>query len=233
MQKQQLRCEALFVLPGWSVELGVGMLNLLKWLPVSLALVSSGCMGFYGTRSTYGGSGSGVAVNGAEVSMQVKPEGTSGGSYALSAMVVGVGVANLDGPFRWRIEAEGREGVHQALYVTRIRTKTSVTKRDEVYPDKWLGEKIPFTKKQSYPDGVVKAVFEIPGRLEVKPKEDGTLEVLADVTIQAKGRRVGKTVKFLLDPASKDDREVIFLPAEIVSSIGKPVSEWEEEGWDE
>ena len=112
-------------------------------------------MGFYGTRSTYGGSGSGADVNGAEVSMQVKPEGTSGGSYAVSAMVVGVGVANLDGPFRWRIEAEGKEGVHEALYVTRIRTKTSVTKRDEVYPDKWLGEKIPFAKKQSYPDGVV------------------------------------------------------------------------------
>ncbi|MDP4624147.1 MAG: hypothetical protein NWT08_03300 [Akkermansiaceae bacterium] len=67
----------------------------------------------------------------------------------------------------------------------------------------------------------------------MKPKEDGALEVLVDVTIQANGRRVGKTVKFSLDPASKDDREVIFLPAEIVSSVGKPMSEWEEEGWDE
>lgn len=209
------------------------MLKLLKWLPVSLVLMTSGCMGFYGTRSTYGGSSSGADVNGAVVSMQVKPEGTSGGSYALSAMVVGVGVANLDGPFRWRIEAEGKEGVHEALYVTRIRTKTSVTKRDEIYPERWLGEKIPFSKKQSYSDGVVKAVFEIPGRLAVKPKEDGALEVLADVTIQANGKRVGKRVKFLLDPATKADREVIFLPAEIVSSIGKPMSEWEEEGWDE
>lgn len=209
------------------------MLILLRWISVSLVLLTSGCVGFYGTRSTYGGSGSGVVVNGADVSMQVKPEGTSGGSYALSAMVVGVGVANLDGPFRWRIEAKGKEGVHEALYVTRIRTKTSVTKRDEVYPERWLGEKIPFTKKQSYQAGVVKAVFEIPGRLEVKPKEDGALEVLADVTIQANGKRVGKRVKFLLDPTSKDDREVIFLPAEIVSSIGKPISEWEEEGWDD
>ncbi|MEP2775974.1 MAG: hypothetical protein ABJQ29_14040 [Luteolibacter sp.] len=209
------------------------MVYFLKWLPVSCVLWASGCVGFYGTRSTYGAAVEGVEVNGARITMQVKPEGTSGGSYALTAMVVGVGVANLDGPFRWRIEAEGKEGVHEALYVTRIRTKTSVTKRDEVYPDKWLGEKIPFSKKQSYPAGVVKAVFEIPGRLEVKPKEDGALEVLADVTVLANGRRAGSTVKFRLDPASKDDREVIFLPAEIVSSIGKPMSEWEEEGWDE
>lgn len=220
-------------MPGCHVQLDKRMTTLLNYLLVFFVLVTSGCIGFYGKRSTYGGSGSAVAVNGAEVSMQVKPEGTSGGSYALSAMVVGVGVANLDGPFRWRIEAEGREGIHEALYVTRIRTKTLLTKRDELYPDRWLGDKIPFSKKQSYPDGVVKAVFEIPGRLEVKPKEDGALEVLADVTIQARGKRVGKTVKFLLDPASKDDREVIFLPAEIVSSIGKPMSEWEEEGWDE
>ena len=200
---------------------------------MAIALVCPGCMSFYGTRSTYGGSGEGVKVNGADVSMQVKPEGTSGGSYVLSAMVVGVGKANLDGPFRWRIEAEGKEGVHEALFVTRIRTKTSVTKRDEVYPDKWLGDRIAFKRKKAYPEGVVKAVFEIPGQLKVKPKEDGKLEVLADVTIQANGRRVGKRVKFLLDPTSKNDREVIFLPAEIVSSIGKPMSEWEEKGWDE
>lgn len=205
----------------------------MKWLPLSVVLVMSGCVGLYGTRSTYGSNNSAAEVNGAAVSMQVKPEGTSGGSYALSAMVVGVGVANLDGPFRWRIEAEGKEGVHEALWVTRIRTKTAVTKRDEFYPAKWLGDKIPFSKKKSYPEGVVKAVFEIPGQLVVKPKEDGALEVLADVTVLANGKRVGKRVKFLLDPTSKDDREMIFLPAEIVSSIGKPVSEWDEEGWDE
>ena len=99
----------------------------MKWMGVLvLALLGSGCVGFYGTRSTYGGQG-GAEVNGAVVSMAVKPEGTSGGSYAVTAMVVGVAVANLDGPFRWRIEAEGKEGVHEALYVQRLRTVTALS----------------------------------------------------------------------------------------------------------
>jgi len=197
---------------------------------LSLAFIQTGCVGFYGKRSTYAGRG--AEVNGAQVSMSVKPEGTSGGSYALSAMVVGVAVANLDGPFSWRIEAEGEEGVHQAMYVQRLRTVTSITKRDEWFPAKWLGDKVPFAMKKSYAPGVVKAVFDVPGFLAVKPKEDGALEVYADVIIEANGRKEQKVVKFRLDPAEKKESETIFLPAEIVTSIGKPVSEWEEKGWD-
>jgi hypothetical protein len=202
----------------------------LPLLLLSVALIQTGCVGFYGKRSTYAGRG--AEVNGAQVSMSVKPEGTSGGSYALSAMVVGVAVANLDGPFRWRIEAEGKEGVHQAMYVQRIRTVTSLTKRDEWFTANLLGDKVPFAQKKSYGPGVVKAVFDVPGYLAVKPKEDGALDVFADVVIVANGRRERKVLKFHLDPAEKKESETIFLPAEIVSSIGKPVSEWEEKGWD-
>lgn len=199
---------------------------------IVLCLALPGCMSFYGNRSTYGQAGGGAEVNGARVSMQVKPEGTSGGSYALSAMVVGVGVANLDGPFSWRIEAVGKEGVHEAMYVQRIRTVTAITKRDERFPERWLGERTDFLRKKSYPAGEVRAVFDIPAKLDVKPSVDGALDIIADVTITSKGRRVGRTVKFHLDPSSKKDREVIFIPAEIVSGIGKPMSEWEETGWD-
>ena len=202
----------------------------LPLLLLSVALIQTGCVGFYGKRSTYAGRG--VEVNGAQVSMSVKPEGTSGGSYALSAMVVGVAVANLDGPFRWRIEAEGKDGTHEAMYVQRIRTVTSLTKRDEWFPAKLLGDKVPFAQKKSYGPGVVKAVFDVPGYLAVKPKEDGALDVFADVVIVVNGRRERKVLKFHLDPAEKKESETIFLPAEIVSSIGKPVSEWEEKGWD-
>lgn len=205
-------------------------MKILASLCLSVALMQTGCVGFYGKRSTYAGHG--VEVNGAQVSMSVKPEGSSGGSYALSAMVVGVAVANLDGPFRWRIEAEGKEGVHQAMYVQRLRTVTSITKRDEWFPKKWLGDKVPFTKKNSYAPGVVKAAFDVPGYLVVKPKEDGALNVFADVVIEAKRRKERKVIKFHLDPAEKKGRETIFLPAEIVNSVGKPMSEWEEKGWD-
>jgi hypothetical protein len=197
---------------------------------VSLSIIQTSCFGFYGTRSIYGGQG--VEVNGATVSMSVKPEGTSSGSYSVSAVVVGVAVANLDGPFRWRIEAEGKEGVHQAMYVQRLRTMTALTKRDEWFPEKWLGDRVAFARKGSYAPGVVKAVFDVPALLDVKPKEDGALEVCADVIIEANGRRERKVVKFRLEPAERKESETIFLHAEIVSSIGKPVSEWEEKGWD-
>jgi len=198
----------------------------------AIATCFSSCVGIYGTRSTYGSNSEAVDVNGAKVSMIVKPEGTRGPTYAVSAMVVGVGVANLDGPFRWRIEAVGKEGVHGAMYVQRLRTLTSITRRDEWFPEKWLGERVDFTRRHSDPAGVVKAVFDVPGLLVVKPKEDGALDALADVIIEADGKRTRKTVKFRLDPTRKKDREMIFLPAEIVNSIGKPMSEWEEKGWD-
>lgn len=199
---------------------------------VGLALAQPGCMSFYGNRSTYGQTGGGAPINGATVTMQVKPEGTSGGSYAMSAMVVGAAVANLDGPFRWRIDAVGKEGVHEAMYVRRLRTVTSITKRDEWFPESWLGKRTDFVRKKSYAPGEVRAVFDIPAKLDVKPSVDGALDVFADVIIVAKGSRVRKTVKFHLDPASKKDREVVFIPAEIVTGIGKPMSEWEEKGWD-
>jgi len=197
---------------------------------LSLSGIQTSCMSLYGTRSTYGGQG--VEVNGATVSMSVKPEGTANGSYALSAMVVGVAVANLDGPFRWRIEAEGKEGVHEAMYVQRLRTVTELTKEDEWFPRRLLGEKVGFVRKKSYAPGVVKAVYDVPGLLDVKPKVDGALDVYADVIIEANGRRERKVVKFRLDPTEKKERETVFLPAEIVESIGKPMSEWEERGWD-
>ncbi len=196
-----------------------------------IAILCGGCVSFHGTRSTYGGQ-TGARVGGATVSMSVKPEGTSGGSYALTAMVVGVAFANLDGPFRWRIEAEGREGVHEAMYVQGLRTVTALTKRDERFPARWLGERVDFVRKPSYASGVVKAVFDVPGRLEVTPKEDGALQVFADVIIVANGRRERGVVRFSLDPATKKDSETVFLPAEIVESIGKSPDEWEEKGWD-
>lgn len=192
-----------------------------------------GCVAFYGNRDTYMGGGKGAKVNGAMVSMQVRPEGTKRGSYEVNAMVVAVGVANLDGPFRWRIEAVGKEGVHEALYVQGLRTVTAVTKKDERYPQRWLGERIDFVRKSSDKAGEVRAVFDIPGLLQVKPEEDGALTVYADVIVVAKGRRERGVVKFSLSPTDKSEKEVIFLPAEIVSSIGKPMSEWEDKGWDE
>lgn len=191
------------------------------------------CVSLNATKHTYAADASSpaVKVNGANVRLQLNPQGTDGGSYVVSAMIVSAAVATLDGPFKWRIEATGQEGRHESLTVHRLRTRTAVTKRDEWYPASYLGKGADF-KKRSGTNEPYRAVYDIPGLLKVKPREDGALEVLADLTVRANGRNERKTVKFRLDPSKGRRDEFIFLPTEIVKSIGKPMSEWEETGWD-
>lgn len=180
-------------------------------------------------KHTYSASSPAVEVNGAKVRMQVKPEGTESGAVAFSAMVVGAAVATFDGPFRWRIEAEGRDLDHEALVVHRIRTRTEKTGRDEWYPASHLGKRADF---RAQPDGSARAVYPIPGLLLVKPREDGPLEVTVDLTVKAKNGGRREQVRFRMDPAEKDADEFVFLPTEIAENIGKPLSEQEEKGWD-
>lgn len=189
-----------------------------------------GCAALVAKKHTYG-SREGAVVNGAKVSLQVKPEGSAGGSFMLSAMVVSAGVATLDGPFRWRVEATGVAGRHESLVIHRLRTRTATTRRDEWYPRKHLGKRADFRPVKSAP-GEVRAVYEIPGTLEVKPREDGALDILADLSVKADGCWERKVLKFHLDPAEKRQDEMIFLPAEIVRSIGSDPQDWEDPAWD-
>ncbi len=163
--------------------------------------------------------------------MQVKPEGTDGGSYAISAMVVSAAVATFDGPFRWRVEATGQSEVQESLVIHRIRTRTGKTKRDEWYPVEHLGKRADF-KQAKGETGVTRAVYPIPGLLVVKPRVDGALEISVDLTISASDRRERKRVIFKMDPSQKRQDEFIFVPTEIVNSFGKSPEDWEESGWD-
>jgi len=199
-------------------------------LAALLCVLLTHCAAISAKKHTYGGSAA-ATVNGAAVSLSVKPEGTAGGSFMVSAMVVSGGVATLDGPFRWRIEASGETGKHQSLVVHRLRTITSATKRDEWYPENHLGQRAGFRAVKAEP-GRSRAVFEVPGYLEVKPREDGVLTILADVSVQAAGRWERRLLKFRLDPAEKREDEFIFLPAEIVKGIGSDPADWEDPGWD-
>ncbi len=170
-------------------------------------------------------------VDGTAIRMQVKPEGSAPGSFTVSAMVVGAAVATLDGPFRWRLEAIGEAGKQESLVVHRIRTRTSKTHRDEWYPEEKLGKRADFTRR-SGADGMTRAVYPIPGLLRVMPLEDGALDVDVDLTLASAGKKVRKTVVFRMEPASKRQDEFIFIPTEIVESIGKSTAEWDDQGWD-
>lgn len=190
-------------------------------------------MSLISKKNTYGADASSpaVRVNGADVRMQVKPEGTDGGTYAVSALVVSAAVATLDGPFRWRIEATGEIGKQEYLIVHRIRTVTGKSKRDEWFPANLLGKRADF-KRPAGDSGPTRAVYPIPGTLQVKPRDDGSLEVFADLTVVSLGKRERKLVRFRMDPSQKRQDEFIFVPTEIIRNFGKSSSDWEETGWD-
>ncbi len=198
----------------------------------AICLVSlDSCVSLTAKKHTYGVVSPSVRLNGAEIRMQVKPEGTDGPSYALSAMVVSAAVATFDGPFRWRIEATGETGKLESLVVHRIRTRTSKTGRDEWHPAVHLGQRAEFKPAKGEP-GTSRAIYPIPGLLQVKPRADGALEILADLTVVAKGRSERRQVRFHMDPSQKRQDEFIFLPTEIVKSFGQSPADWDESGWD-
>ena len=192
-----------------------------------------GCANVVSTKHSYAAEASSpeVKINGAAVRLQLKPEGTRNGAFALSAMVYSAAVVQLDGPFRWRIEATGEFGKQERLILHRLRTRTSKTKRDEWYPKDQLGKRADFVRKKGS-TGSVRAVYDIPGLLVVKPDEDGALEILADLTVVSSGRSVRKTVSFRLEPSQKKEKEFIFFPSEIVKGIGQSPEDWGESDWD-
>lgn len=193
----------------------------------------SGCISLIAKKHTYGSAASSppVRVNGTDIRMRVKPEGTGPGSYAVSAMVVSAAVATFDGPFRWRLEATGEMGRQEYFVVHRIRTVTGKTRRDEWYPAEHLGKRADFTRPKGE-TGATRAVYPIPGLLKVKPLEDGALDVYVDLTVVSAGRRKRKLVHFRMDPSDKRQDEFIFVPTEIVRSIGKTPENWDDSGWD-
>lgn len=195
-----------------------------------LAVWLAGCASFRATKHTYAAGDGGASLNGARLRMQVLPQGDSGG-VMVSAMVVAAGSTTLDGPFRWRIEAQGQQGHQQELVLHRLHTRTTATKRSEWYPPQHLGRRALFHPLKDEPGRVV-ARYEIPGLLEVKPRIDGELTITADVSVKADGRWRRGMVKFRLRPDCRKQSEVIFLPAEVVKGLSTAPGDWDDPLWD-
>ncbi|MDP0489495.1 MAG: hypothetical protein Q7Q71_00425 [Verrucomicrobiota bacterium JB023] len=194
---------------------------------ILVSLLTPGCAHFLIKEKTYE-SGEAVTINGAEVRSAVKPMGGSQG-MAVSAMVYNAAMGSTDGPFLWRIEARGREGIHESLTVHHVRVKTSLSQRDEPYPAKYLGEKKPFLPmKGKEGAGRVFASYQLPGKLEVYPETDGLITIEADISVSASGRSERRTARFTMSPKSQRENQMIFLPAELIGSLGRPdPTEWQ------
>ena len=166
-----------------------------------------------------------VEINGASVKSALKPMGGSSG-LAVSAMVIATGTGTLDGPFLWRVEAEGQEGVHEWLRVNRATVSTETTKRSEPFPSRHLGinapfEPLPGEKGKSF------AKFQIPGKLQVLPRKDGKTKMHLNISSKASRKTETQWVVFELEPETKWKNESVFLPTEIVKSFRGDPREWD------
>ena len=196
------------------------LISCLKKLVLPLFIMSlSSCAHIFTKSDTYDTSSS-VEINGAKVSSGLKPMGGQGG-FSLSALIYTAGSAKLEGPFIWRIEAEGKAQEHTKLVVHRVKVETSKTNRKEWYPGSSLGVDTAFVDYKKEP-GKSYAVYQIPGRLKVDSTKDGDITIYADITISSKSKTERKNVKFFL-PAeqNKKEKEFVFFPAEIVNSFGQ------------
>lgn len=193
---------------------------------VVMVFCLNSCAHFFLKEKTYQTVGE-EEVNGAQVTSAVKGMGGKAG-MSVSAMVYNAALGETDGPFLWRIEARGEKGVHESLTVHSLRVKTEKTNRSEPFPGEWLNKAAPFEELKGRKNtGETFAKVQLPGKLEVFPEVDGEITMVADLSVKASGRTQRKRMTFVMEPKVGRKNEMIFLPTEIVSSLGrKDPTEW-------
>lgn len=174
-------------------------------------------------RASYTGE-QGVLVNGALVRSAVKPSGGEG-EVNFAAGVYTAGSGTLGGPFLWRIEAEGDDGYHRELTVHRVKVETRASQRSEWYPEELLGDTVEFFPLKGEP-GEAFAQYQIPGKLEVFPREDGMITILVDLTIRSVEESVREMVRFRMAPELTKDLELFFLPGDAIGRREDSPRQW-------
>ena len=202
-----------------------------SFLYLSLCLSTflfTSCLGMYIRDNNYTASTQPVEINGAKVKIALKPNG--GQSYgSASAMLVGFGAGKTDGPFIWRVEGEGLDGIHDSLWVNNIHVRTSTTNRSEPFDQKLLNYRSEFKPLKGKDNaGKTFANHQIPGELLVYPKKDGDITITASVSVRNTSQKTQtKTISFELAPKSSNTFENIFIPTEIINSFGgEGPTEW-------
>lgn len=202
------------------------MRSIFYLLIVCSSFLSTSCVSFWLKEKTYKASSDSTKINGADVRIALKPNG--GQSYGtISAMVVGLGAGTLDGPFFWRVEAEGVEGVHQKLWVNDITVTTSNTDRSEPLPKEHLNYSSEFKPMKGKENaGKTFANHQFPGMLEVYPEKDGDITITADVSVMSVSGTQRKRLRYTLSPDTSKGFDTIFIPTEIITSWGEDPTEW-------
>lgn len=191
----------------------------MQFLPSAfLCLLLASC-GHIHTKSQSYQLNKAANVNGARVITEVKPMGGKPG-FSVSAMVYMAGSASLEGPFKWRVQAIGKQGVHQYMHIHSVSMRTAHTKRHNSFPRSQLPSSIPFVSYKKTP-GVVYAVHQFPGLLEVYPQTDGPVTVTINVSIRSHAQSERKIITGVLKPTQQSETEFLFIPTEIAQSFGQ------------
>lgn len=164
---------------------------------------------------------SGVEFGGASIRSAVEPQKGKGG-VALDRMTYYAGTANLDGPFKWQIEAIGEQGEQQTMQIHEVKIKAARTHRMESYPPEMLGGPIAFQPIDPKKPKKTHAIFHLPGLLQVYPKADGMVNVIALIEIKGEKTSMKDWIKFTMIPNQDKNQEFTFLPT-VVEYGGNPV----------
>jgi len=210
---------------SYAFNLNTPIMKNLSLLSVTLlGLLLTSCGHIYTKTEGYAHTDA-QEVNGAKVKSALKPNGGSQG-LALSALFYTAGSGKLTGPFLWRVEAEGAEGVHESMTIHKLRVETEKTKRDEWYPTKYLGTPVEFQSYKKTP-GINYANFQVPGELVVLSEEDGAVTVSVDVSVKSTTSTERKLIQFKLAPNKENGVEFLFVPTEIIKGANKDPRKWE------
>ena len=138
------------------------------------------------------------------------------GAKGAAQLVYRAGTGNLDGPLHWQFVAEGEPSEHLSLLVEEVQIQTVKTKRnvkvvthakrqpfgyEEIKKSKRLSISL---KKKEEPKEVKKpkwlATYTVPGDLQLFPKADGRVTLVAKISIETTKGTTTEWVNFALLP---------------------------------
>ncbi|GAA5496219.1 hypothetical protein Rhal01_02401 [Rubritalea halochordaticola] len=198
-----------------------GSMKFLGLLSCVFALVLSSCSQNAGIENDGLRRTDVVDFVGTSIRSAVEPQ-KGKGSVAIDRMIYYAGTADLDGPFKWQIEAIGEQGKQVSMQVHEVQIKATRTKRLESYPKEMLGGPIAFEPVKDKKSNKTTAVFRLPGLLQVYPKADGLVSVIALIEIKGEEKSDKEWIKFSMLPHEDKNQEFKFLPT-VIEYGGAPV----------
>lgn len=189
-----------------------------RLLLILVTLLAPSCASLRLREKTYALEGPRkYSVNGADFFVQLEGLGGGKGAFSLSAMVYSAAATSTTGPYECALFAVGRAGRHASMTIHSLRLSTPQGGTRE-FTSGLIDLPIPFSPTRR--DGVVQAVYHLPGEIRAVFGRDSELRIDARVSVATTdGREEKKLLRMPLTPLDRTRTEFIVVPAEIYNSI--------------